>query len=47
MDLLSTLIALLSLAVLVAALLNPLRPLDDATNDDPQRGPAASLKDRS
>lgn len=29
MELLSTLISLLSLAVLVAALLNPLRPLDD------------------
>ena len=29
MEFLSTLIALLSLVVLVAALLNPLRPLDD------------------
>lgn len=31
MEFLSTLIALLSLVVLVAALLNPLRPLDDGT----------------
>jgi predicted membrane protein len=29
MDLISTLIALLSLAVLIAALLNPLQPLED------------------
>lgn len=29
MEFLSTLISLLSIAVLVAALLNPLRPLDD------------------
>jgi hypothetical protein len=30
MDFLSTLIGVLSLVVLVAALLNPLRPLDDS-----------------
>ena len=44
MELLSILIALLSLAVLVAALLNPLRPLDDGALDTETRPPAEAVE---
>ena len=38
MDLLSTLIALLGLVVLIAARMNPLRPLDDRLRIDEPAG---------
>ena len=44
MELLSTLIALLSLVVLIAALLNPLRPLDDGAPGNETRDPTEAAK---
>ena len=40
MEVLSTLIGVLSLVVLVAALLNPLRPLDDSAHHSGRLNPA-------
>lgn len=44
MEFLSTLIGLLSLAVVIAALLNPLRPLDDPAPSARLRDPADPMQ---